>query len=275
MQMRTDDTTTLCETCGYVIEGMHASAPCPECGTLVGESLPDKRRGTPWQRRPGLFSWAATAWFTLRHSDRVFRELRVDSRGWKVLLAVNLVLAATTVVAPWVGVFAGDPVRTARNSGLGEYVAAAIVIPIEVLCVTGLLFTLTAIEARGIRFFGARRGWRITRAVSWQICSHASVGWIAMAALFFLGLAAAVPAFEILRRLNLAGRPTWLPMSVREALAIVLGGAGFLLGMLVFELLVYVGVRRCRFANPPRTPGTLPAPSPAAPIALAAEQPAP
>lgn len=243
----------LCETCGYVIDGLPTSGPCSECGRPVADSLPERRTGTAWQRSPGVRSWFITNFAAIFRRRQTFDTLRADNRGWRSLLIVNLIFASLALVAPWAGVLAGDPMRTARNSGISEYLVAAFAIPIEVLLVALFLYLLTWIEARGIRFFGGRRGWRITAPLSWQICAHASIGWTLAAVLMFAGLAASVPAFALLERLGALGRPGFMYFSLRDALGVILGAGGFFIGLLVFETLVYIGVRRCRYANPPRT----------------------
>ena len=55
-----DDTTLLCERCGYSLEGLPHTHTCPECGVPIRESLPAQRTGSPWQRSPGVRSWLAT-----------------------------------------------------------------------------------------------------------------------------------------------------------------------------------------------------------------------
>ena len=86
------------------------------------------------------------------------------------------------------------------------------------------------------------RGWRLTPAAAWQVVAHATVGWIVMGFTSWLGL---------------LFLPVLLPLSesVGGTLGSAISGAGplagALLGLLVFELLVWHGVRECRFANPP------------------------
>lgn len=109
-----------------------------------------------------------------------------------------------------------------------------------------ILLLLTLVERRGIRFFGTRRGWRITPDVAYCVCAHASVGWLMAGVWSFLGVLVAETAAAVLfthelgiLRGPVVLAPFWLPV------------LGFMAGMLLFESLVYLGMRRCKFANRP------------------------
>jgi hypothetical protein len=116
---------------------------------------------------------------------------------------------------------------------LGFWLAAAMVLSV-----------LTSIETRGIRLFGRLRRSRITAAVAHSITAHATAGWIAGSVLaaggFVLGLALYERAMHenvgAVRGLFMLG-PIWIPFGA------------LLLGILCFDVIVYVGVRSCRFAN--------------------------
>ena len=96
------------------------------------------------------------------------------------------------------------------------------------------------------------RGWRLLPDAARQICAHASVGWVACGVLPFLVLF----AFEFTLRVfgvapggTIDGGPVIGAIDVRS---LAIGGsvlAGYILGMLIFETLVFVGVRRCKFSN--------------------------
>ena len=116
-----------------------------------------------------------------------------------------------------------------------------------------LLLGLTTLETLGLRTFGRQRGWRVTRNVAWTVCAHASFGWVVGGLLAMLSHALSLtPPGQagLLKMLgwidenfgyfNFAGRglQEWLPRCL-----------GLFLGMLVFETVVYFGIRRCRFAN--------------------------
>jgi hypothetical protein len=138
---------------------------------------------------------------------------------------------------PWVpkiGVYAGE-----------WRVLASLALGVGTIAITaGVLWLLTWIEVAGVRFFHARRGWRVTRAVAWSVCAHASIGWVVGAALLVLGWGLIDLDFWLARSLR--------TMTVRPRVgdwAAVPAGAGFFAGMMLFEYRVYQGMRVCRFAN--------------------------
>jgi len=248
----------LCETCGYRLTALPTDSVCPECGTPIAASLPAQRIGTRWQRRPGLTSWARTNWDVLRHPNVTFRFLRLVPVGWRLLLAINLLIAAFLLVEPYAGTFIGDPLRNTRAFNNPSAVALYAFSLVSRTVGAGLLLLgLTYVECLGIRFFAARRGWRITPHAAWQICAHASIGWVLMALLPLLALA-------LLFTLNLffgteMSRWTSRTINLRqyvgftstvgEVAAIGLTLAAYAVGLVIFETLVYAGVRRCRYGN--------------------------
>jgi len=243
-----DDFALLCEDCGYELDGLRPGANCPECTRPVERSRPEQRAGSAWQQSPGLFGWVRTFWSLLRRPREVFGIVQIDSRRrTHVLLAINLFLAAALIVGPWTGVFVGDPARGQRSTLL--FVASGAV---QVLLGAGVLFALTTIEYAGIRYISGRRRWRLTRAAAWQICAHASYGWILCGVLAGLVLAL---LFTTQRLFGIAPQGT-LDLSPISRVQldwvqiIGLGGPliGYFAGMLVFETLTYFGVRACKYA---------------------------
>lgn len=251
----------LCESCGYEIANLPADAPCPECARPARHSHPDRRTGSPWQQRPTIRSWILTNFLMLRHPRRTFDIIQMNSRGRFSLLLINLLLAGLLCALPWIGTLIGDPVRNARDaSPLLRYALFLRSTFLGSIAIAFILFALTAIEAYGIMFFGRRRAWRVTPPIAWQICAHASIGWVLAAAFTLLSLA-------IYLNLSYFGVSGWFDNLNRTStfLLAAVPLLGFFTGMLVFETLVYTGMRRCRFANAPITPP----PTPAAPTPIA------
>ena len=245
-----DEFTLLCEACGYVVEGLPAEGQCPECGRLIAASLPQAREGTEWQRHPnpGTVAWCRTAGRALRRPVRIWESVRISGdRGfgratrWIAALLISVVVAARLVrewlLAPgepiglWPGLF--------RLAALGGGVIVGTILAMTVLSM------LTHVEYLGVRFFGARRQWRVTPAVANTVCGHASVGWL-VAALLWAACALAVDTGIARRLVAELGMPRPRPSVWLRALAPV---SGFMLGLLIFEFLVYFGIRHNRFAN--------------------------
>lgn len=81
--------------------------------------------------------------------------------------------------------------------------------------------------------------------MAWQVCACASVGWLAAGPSVWTALLLAS---------TLAGSTQMIAgiVSVRDLIGGGLIFTAILVGMLAFEVLVYLGVRQCRFANGPR-----------------------
>ena len=265
-----DDTTLLCERCGYTLEGLPHTGACPECGVPIRESLPAQRIGSPWQRSPGARSWLATNIGTVRSPRDRFRSATIEARRPFLLLTVNSFLAGLLVALPWTGVLIGDPSR--GGSGLRGQMLFIIMLIAWAALIAATLVLLTFVERAGVRFFAARRRWRLSAAAAWQVCGHASVGWIVAPLAAFLCLV----VLTILERVfGIAPRGIFRvrlgtlfqpgPIGWGDFVYSVILGGSALAGLLAFEMLVYVGVRECRFANAPGVgEGTRPAPLEAA-----------
>ena len=103
---------------------------------------------------------------------------------------------------------------------------------------------LTKIESAGIRLYGRVHNRRITPTVALSLTSHATIGWVVGGVLIATGFAVGLGLYEIAMHRNVDPfrgvmmlAPIWMP---------VLGG---MVGLLAFEMIVYLGVRGCRFAN--------------------------
>lgn len=284
-----NDLSLLCETCGYPIQGLprdtvpalvaspvaslvashpHAErmapnvsaeslAParppqCPECGTPIADSLPERRTGSPWQRRPGLASWVRTMHAMVRHPTTTFGDM-IIRKGARSLLALNLLLVSLLVAPPMIGVLTIDLFRAWRGRGP---VMESLAWVVSLLGVTMVIFAffaaLTLVEFVGIRFFARRRRFRLSRDAAAQVCAHASVGWLASGTLPYLLAPAAI---MLVQALGIAQKPIdfspylLFNMPVSAAASILGYAAGLIGGMIAFEWLVYFGVRRNRFAN--------------------------
>ena len=264
----TDEFTLLCEQCGYVLEGI-ATDKCPECGKPVAESRPEARRGTVWQRGPGFGAWFKVNWGVLWRPRETFRAVSMNEmRSAWGLLIVNLVLGTILCGGLWVWVNRGSqaefetyyirerppytipavPSNPALWTGVG---ARAFTLPhspmlaaVSIALLPFVLQLLIKIEMLGVRFFGRQRGWRVTKSVAWNVCAHASIGWTIgclLHALTPLGLIWGGKLLDLL--------PANTAISVAVQYARWSPVVALFVGMLIFETLVYVGVRECRFAN--------------------------
>lgn len=247
----------LCERCGYGLAGTPIDRPCPECGLPAAASSPEQTRpGTAWQRDPGALTCLVAMRNVLSAPRRTFRAMRVPAPGTgRGLIWLSIALTGAPVSLGWMVTrlvlpqidAEGVIVRALGQPAWGPAVWWCLLLA-SVAAMAGFMRLLIFIEETGIRFFGRQRGWRITRDVARGVCGHAALGWVAGA---WAGLLAMV-LWEW--GLRLEHRVRWsdlLSESVFRApeRALILG-VGLLAGMVLFELLVYLGVRQCRYANP-------------------------
>lgn len=227
---RPDPAWLLCERCGYRLDSLDPDLPCPECGTPIARSLPSRRAGSAWQRGPGFLPWLRTNWRTLCHPWTRWDELRVaPARG---LLVVNCLLVGALLALGF-----GAPALLDGYDGEILGMPAFIVIAAPFV-----LFSLSKVEAVGLRVLGARNGWRMTKDVAAAVVAHASVGWL-------LALPVLVAEVVYFRSLDAAGAAAWTHAPLwREAAA---WAAAPLAGLLGFELLAWLGWRKMKFANLP------------------------
>ncbi len=221
----------LCERCGYRLDGLDSSLPCPECGTPIGESLPSRRVGSAWQRRPGFVAWVATNWTTIRHPWTRWDEVRGET-------AYGLLLCNTGSVAM---VAAYALVKTSGDTtNATEFALWCLLLGVLLWPAVNIL---SLIEGLGLRMLGARNKWRTTKEVSGAIIAHASIGWL-------LGVPVLVAEVVYFRTMDPMGALGWA-FADWWWQALVWAAAP-LAGLLGFEVLAWLGWRRMKFAN--RTP---------------------
>jgi len=175
-------------------------------------------------------------WEMLRHPRSSFDVAAIEDptdagRRATVRCMIAGAFITSAIVVGWIpwwlvheGLF--NALFYAAVSLIGAAVAASI---------AGLiLLLLTWIESRGLRFFGTRRGFRATRPVAETVCSHACVGWVVGSVVWFAGW---------------VGVGAGVVHELFVPAGLLLASFGAVAGLLIFEVLAYIGLRRCRFAN--------------------------
>ncbi|MEO1583388.1 MAG: hypothetical protein AAFR96_02310 [Planctomycetota bacterium] len=231
----------LCERCGYPLDAVRTEQACPECGRSIASSLPSARTGSPWQRAPSLGSWSVTG-AKLLFTAGVFRSIRISRGSSAWLLRVNLLFSAV-LVSLAVAERGIDALMLRRDASLAGVLGSVLIVtPVAYV----LLWVLTAIERAGLRYFGNRRGGRLTPEIAAAATAHASYGWV------IAGVLAIIGAF-----LGHVILSPWYRASVSGSILSALpprrafGLLGFFGGLVVFETLSFLGANRCRFANLP------------------------
>lgn len=222
----TDELSILCERCGYPVGSLPRSLACPECGYAIEMSHPDHRRGSPWQRNPGVRGYLRTGIESMRHPIAGWSDVAVERTASSALLWLHAAVAAA--IFPGLALFL---VATSNS-------AAPVAVFAALIWFAGLLL-LSTIETVGVRVIGRVKRVRISRDVVYSIVGHAGSGWI-IGAVIGVGMMFFMP------------RDQWT-MSLRWAG--ISAGVAAGTGLFCFETLTWLGMRKMKYANaaaPPR-----------------------
>ncbi len=216
---------SLCEHCGYRLRGLSADQACPECGQAVSNSSPVHRPGLPWQRGAGVGNWLTTALLLWFRPGIGFRRLRVSGSNLR-----DRIFLLTFVIGLGVGVYWVFAIQGVREPWIW---GLAVVIGVPAATYT---------EVLGVWFFSRKRGWRAEFALAERIACYAAVGWVPAIVLMALAQLAAEKGY-LMRYWN----PKWGPYTL--AADVILSAVLLGVSVLWFETLVWLGVRKTRYAN--------------------------
>jgi predicted RNA-binding Zn-ribbon protein involved in translation (DUF1610 family) len=236
-----DEYTLLCERCGYIIDDLDHTLPCPECGKPICESLPERRVGTPWQQKPSFKTMTRTWMYTLKHPfktmDAFIFEEKDSTRLLHETISFSMVIS---LIFSSLMCFA-----LSAHIGLSAVFLGFSIVPAIILAL--ILIVLSAIEAKGLQVIGRARGFRISPSIAWVIVGHGAVGWLIVGLSVGVGTATRAVAFNIEQMTDNYALADDYRLFGNIAMVI-----GILAGFLFFETFAYLGLRRCKFANRPR-----------------------
>lgn len=223
---REPDLRLLCERCGYHLKGLKRADTCPECGTPVAESLPSNRIVEPWHTRATFLTSLHIAPRMLKHPVRYWDTLPLWQDRPEMLIVDGCVLSGAVLIA---GIVAASAAVSLLDPSIWSgLIGAAVIAPLPMVIV---YITLSAIEMVGLRVVSWRHRWRDGGLRARVVVANAAFAWSVASLLTPFGFAMGAAAGDSLA----------LPGAL----------AGFFLGLLAFETLVYIGMRRLRYANPP------------------------
>ncbi len=225
-----DQYTLLCEKCGYVLEGLDQAGVCPECGKSIAESLPERRVGTPWQKKASAWSLLKTWYAILRHPKRTFDDMECVEHDGISLASIGLIVS---LASTWLLLFV-----IILFEGINE-IGLAILFAFIGVIYWFIGFVYAWIAVARVRFAAKMKGYRIDGDAAWSIVGLASVGLSFGPISVLLGtmlLFADLLIFPYER--TLLGSLVWLLFLLSIPV-----------GLMVFEVLCSLGMRRCKFRN--------------------------
>jgi hypothetical protein len=233
------ETDLLCETCGYVLNGLPPDTRCPECGNPTADSDPNLRRPTDWERaagdgddRPGkIAAFLVTSSRVLFEPTRFYRTLVTRQGAPAARSFARVHWAAASVL---IGV-----------AGAGHFFWFVLDRPIRVLpllllaaATYAFIAATTWLAARLTNWEATYRGLRLTTPVVRRGLYYHAVHYLPVA----LIAAATVVGYHVLlhrQALDLRSLPTYL---------YVLSGEVVLAAVYLFRT-YWIGMRNMMYAN--------------------------
>mgnify|MGYP001212071015 CR=1 FL=1 len=240
-----EESDTLCESCGYTLNGLPGDSNCPECGQPIVHSTQADGRGlTGFERRPGASSFLATTVAVLARPKRFYRGIvtRTDhpAAGWFAqrhrLIAAALFSAAAVGYAKWLAETAGRGFLLRRLvwDQLASVVLAGALFAVVFGLMTGLTRLAAWLSALEGRYWGMRLPQpAVLRCLQYHTACYLPVGIVAVLAVW---------GYRLMLRTGLVSWATALYYPwILSALVIV--SAGYLFRQYM------IAMRSIRFAN--------------------------
>lgn len=228
----------LCEACGYPLNGLAEDAKCPECGSRISNSSPLKRDGLGARAINPLFQYGRVGIAVLLSPRCVFRKMQVngDRDAGVYHLLITAVLTPLALFVGYVVCVLVNVPSAFRNTNVEP-----ILLFLMALVLSLIILALSYIEMLGVTAFSRRRGWRVPFRLAERVCCYASVGWLPGVFLAGVGIA--------ILDLHAVGQPWFEKMHGLVRVRWIFYAALFVLSLLWFETLVWIGVRQVRYAN--------------------------
>ncbi|NLE61507.1 MAG: hypothetical protein GX616_24410 [Planctomycetes bacterium] len=230
----------LCETCGYALTGLKPADNCPECGTAVALSLPERRRPTAFSAARSLIGRPIAFVRTWRDALRwdFHRRLEIGSE-YPTARRFAIVMCIVGGLLPQPTILADVILNVSRNRGLegwADFVAPCIGIGLAFLLVLSVLILASGVSGNG----------SIRRAA--PIVFYWSAWFIPLIAAVYLSLGL---MYVIKKVLRIRREVPWFPGNWPDWGDLLCAGAALLIPIVFLFAAIRLAraLRETRFAN--------------------------
>ena len=230
----------LCETCGYALTGLKSTDNCPECGTAVALSLPERRRPTAFSAARSLIGRPIAFVRTWRDALRwdFHRRLEIGSE-YPAARRFAIVMCIVGGLLPQPTILADVMLNVSRGRGLqgwADFVAPCIGIGLALLLVLSVLVLASRVSGDG----------PIRRAA--PIVFYWSAWFIPLIAAVYLSLGL---MYVIKKVLRIRREVPWLPENWPDWGDLLCAGAAMLIPIVFLYAAIRLAraLRQTRFAN--------------------------
>ena len=253
----TNEHSLLCERCGYVLDDLDPSGICPECAMPIELSQPRLRPGSPWQAHPSPGSMIRTWWLLFRHPKLCWDEFRVQRRSGVSLLSLGLIVGASLPAITILGILTYGAFQSNDLSVFGGALVLVLIFTV-VYVIVAMIYAGLAVSR--MKFWARHRGYRIDSRIAWTIIGHASLGLVVIPVLFCAAILDMLVMVLLIEIEDELGMELTLVQILLSIIGYILTLACIPIGLIVFEVLSSLGMRRMRYRNP--HPDELPTPNP-------------
>jgi len=236
----------LCERCGYVLDDIDPSGICPECAVPIAASQPRLRNGSPWQQHRSFVKLIRTWFFVFFAPKRCWNQCRIEKTSALSLMGWGLIVSVLPVTLIYLTIVVYS---TFQYADVETFFYAMMFIGIADSAFIVIALVYAAIAVARMKFWARHRGLRVDSQRAWTVIGHASIGLSLIPLSIFLAIASVLTSIVIEDAMSQYGIDFMMIPFIVGIIAYLLVLASIPTGLIVFEVLCSMGMRRVRYRN--------------------------